>query len=66
VSPSLSRRGFERARALAVDGSYTVIPGAVHAIALRSPWNALLPLPRAARWAELAGERIASYAGAAP
>lgn len=65
VSPSLSRRGFERAQALAVDGSYTIIPGAVHAVALRSPWNALLPLPRAARWAELAGERIASYVRAA-
>jgi pimeloyl-ACP methyl ester carboxylesterase len=61
VSPALSRRGFERARRLDVEGSYTLIPGAVHAVALRSPWNALVPLPRAGRWVELARERIARY-----
>jgi dienelactone hydrolase len=61
VSPSLSRRGFERASRLDVEGSYTLIPGAVHAVALRSPWNGLVPLPRADRWAELAAERIAPY-----
>src|SRR5581483_6900631 len=37
VSPVLSRRGFERARADGVLGSYELIPGALHAIALRSP-----------------------------
>ena len=62
VSPSLSRRGFERARRLDVAGSYTLIPGAVHAVALRSPWNRLVPLPRAARWVELAHDRITGYA----
>ena len=36
-SASLSRRGFERARALGVPGSYTLIPGGVHGLALRSP-----------------------------
>lgn len=61
VSPSLSRRGFSRAQRLAVDGSYTLIPGAVHAVALRAPWGALVPLPRSARWAELARERIVAY-----
>jgi pimeloyl-ACP methyl ester carboxylesterase len=61
VSPSLSRRGFERARGLDVQGSYLLIPGAVHAVALRSPWNGLVPLPRAARWVQLAQERIARY-----
>ena len=61
VSPSLSRRGFERARRLDVEGSYTLIPGAVHAVALRPPWPGLLPLPRAGRWAELAAEQIAAY-----
>jgi dienelactone hydrolase len=60
VSPSLSRRGFERARELGVDGSYTVIPGAVHAISLRSPSGRPLPLPRARRWAELAAARVAA------
>ena len=64
VSPSLSRRGFERARRLGVEGSYTLIPGAVHAVALRSPLNRLVPLPRAARWVELARDRIAASAAA--
>jgi pimeloyl-ACP methyl ester carboxylesterase len=53
VSPDNSRRGFERARALGVEGSYTIIPGAVHGVALRAHWGAPIPLPRAARWAEL-------------
>ena len=57
VSPELARRGFDRARALGVDGEFTVISGAVHGVALRSPWGALVPLPRASRWLELvAGE----------
>jgi pimeloyl-ACP methyl ester carboxylesterase len=58
VSPSISRRGFERARRLGVEGSYTLIPGAVHAIALRRPGGEPIPLPRAARWAELTAARL--------
>lgn len=61
VSPSISRRGYERARQLGVEGSYTVIPGAVHAIALRSPWGGLVALPRAARWGELAAGAIGRF-----
>lgn len=64
VSPTLSRRGFERARQLGVEGSYELIPGAVHGIALRSPLG-VVPLPRAGRWAELAADRIGRWAGAA-
>jgi dienelactone hydrolase len=64
VSPTSSRRGFERARALGVDGSYELIPGAVHGLALRSPLG-VVPLPRAGRWARLAGDRIARWAEAA-
>lgn len=57
VSPSNSRRGFERARARGIEASYTLIPGAVHGIAVRTPWGSLVPLPKAKRWAELvAGE----------
>lgn len=52
VSPASSRRGFERARALGAEGSYTIIPGALHAIALRAHWGAPIPLPGARRWAE--------------
>jgi pimeloyl-ACP methyl ester carboxylesterase len=57
VNPSSSRRGFERVRARGVEGSYALIPGAVHGIAVRGPWGSPVPLPRARRWAELvAGE----------
>jgi dienelactone hydrolase len=61
VSPALSRRGFERARRLGVDGSYTLIRGAVHGIALRSPSGGLVPLPRAVRWVTLASAVIARF-----
>ena len=53
VSPALSRRGFERAQALGVPGSYTLIRGGVHGVALRSPGGQLVPLPRAAESARL-------------
>ena len=61
VSPTISRRGFERATKLGVEGSYTVIPGAVHGLALRAPWGSLLPLPRAGRWAELASDHLRRF-----
>ena len=64
VSPSISRRGFKRARALGVEGTYTVIPGAVHGIALRRRSGKLVTLPRAARWAELAAADVARFRGA--
>jgi dienelactone hydrolase len=49
VSPAGSRRGFERAQALGVPGTYTLIRGALHAIALRA--GRPVPLPRAGAWA---------------
>ena len=58
VSPSSSRRGFERARALGVEGSYTVIPGALHGIAVRTPWGRTVALPRAGRWAALVSAEL--------
>ncbi len=58
VSPASSRRGFERARARGVEGSYELIPRALHPIAVRAPWGAALPAPRAARWAELVGGEL--------
>ena len=61
VSPASSRQGFERARKLGVSGSYTVIPGAVHGMALRAPWGSLVPLPRAGRWAELVANELRAY-----
>jgi pimeloyl-ACP methyl ester carboxylesterase len=63
VSPASSRRGFERARAEGVEGSYELIPRALHPIAVRAPWGAALPAPRAGRWAELVGEELARFQG---
>lgn len=48
VSPAGSRRGFERAQALGVPGTYTLVRGALHAIALRA--GRPVPLPRAKIW----------------
>jgi dienelactone hydrolase len=50
VSPANSLRGFERAQALGVPGTYTLIRGALHAIALRA--GRPVPLPRARVWAQ--------------
>jgi pimeloyl-ACP methyl ester carboxylesterase len=63
VSPASSRRAFERARRLGVEGSYRLIPGALHGVALRAPLG-VLPLPRAGRWADLASERIEAWTAA--
>jgi pimeloyl-ACP methyl ester carboxylesterase len=65
VSPSVSRRGFERARAVGAEGTSTVIPGAVHGLALRAPWGDLVRLPRAGRWAELVEQELRLFADAA-
>ena len=61
VSPSSSRRGFERALAAGAKGSYMTIPGAVHGTALRTPGGTVLPLPRAGRWAELVGDEFRRF-----
>jgi len=61
VSPSSSRRGFERAIAAGADGTYTTIPGAVHGLALRGPNGRVVPLPRACRWADLVGAELARF-----
>jgi pimeloyl-ACP methyl ester carboxylesterase len=64
VSPASSRRGFERARALGVEGDYTLIPGAVHGVALRAHWGRALPLPRAGMWARLVADELARFQSA--
>ena len=69
VSPQSSRRGFERAQALGVEGSYALVPGALHGAALRMHWGRAVPLPRAKRWAELVAARLSRWseeAGDAP
>ena len=62
VSAESSRRGFERALAAGAEGEYTEIAGAVHGLALRSPWGRIVPLPRAGRWAQLAADEVARFA----
>jgi pimeloyl-ACP methyl ester carboxylesterase len=64
VSPTSSRRGFERARALGVDGDYTLISGAVHGVALRAHWGRPVPLPRAGTWARLVADELARFQSA--
>jgi pimeloyl-ACP methyl ester carboxylesterase len=64
VSAVSSRRGFERARALGVEGSYTVIPRGLHGAALRRGSGALLRLPQASAWVERVGERIEAFQAA--
>jgi len=61
VSPSSSRRGYERARSLGVAGDYTLITGALHAIALRISGDTLLPLPRAGTWARLVAAELERF-----
>jgi alpha-beta hydrolase superfamily lysophospholipase len=61
VRPELSLRGYERARTRGVDAERTVIEGAIHPIALRAPWGATVPMPRAARWAELVGRELERF-----
>ena len=61
VSSSHSRKGFDRARERGAEGSYTLVPGAVHGIALRSPWGKLVTLPKAHRWADLVEEELRRF-----
>ena len=60
VSPASSRRGFERARALGAAGSYELIPGALHGIALRAHWGQPVPLPRAVAWERRVAAQLAA------
>lgn len=62
VSAAASRLGFARALEAGARGEYTVIAGGVHGLALRAGNGALVPLPRARRWAELAAAEVRSFA----
>ena len=52
VSPSSSLAGFERAQALGVEGTYTLIPGGLHGCAVRARSGRLVRLPRWRHWVE--------------
>lgn len=64
VSAAHSRKGFDRARERGAEGRYVLVPGALHGIALRSPWGTLVPLPKARRWAEVVEDELRRFAGA--
>jgi pimeloyl-ACP methyl ester carboxylesterase len=61
VNPSNSRRGYERAKARGIEASYTLIPGALHGIAVRGPWGKPIPLPRARAWAGYAASAVENW-----
>ncbi|HZD87585.1 MAG TPA: hypothetical protein VE088_06230 [Gaiellaceae bacterium] len=61
VSPTSSRRGFERARALGVAGRYELIPGALHGIAVRVHRGRPVPLPRASAWERRVAAQLAAF-----
>jgi pimeloyl-ACP methyl ester carboxylesterase len=63
VSASLSRRGFERVLELGGEGSYTLIRGGVHGLAVRGPGGRLVPLPRASTWTRLVAAQLGDFAG---
>jgi len=58
VSPTSSRRGFERAQRLGVEGSYTLIPRGLHGAALRRGSGSIFKLPRAHAWVDGVRERL--------
>ena len=62
VAPSSSRRGFERARELGVPGTYELIPGALHGIAVRARNGRPIPLPRAKAWLRGVEAHLAAWA----
>jgi dienelactone hydrolase len=65
VSPSSSRAGYERARAVGADGTYTVIPRGLHGAAIRSPSGRLVRLPRWRAWVEHVGVALDRFRAAA-
>ncbi len=52
ISPASSRAGFERARALGVEGSYELVRGGLHGCAVRAPSGRLVRLPRWRAWVD--------------
>ena len=61
VSAASSRRGYERARSLGVEGEYSLVPGALHGVALRAGREHLIPLPRAGAWARHVGTELERF-----
>ena len=62
VSAASSRAGFERARALGVEGTYTLLGRALHGAAVRRPSGALVRLPRWRAWVTCVDEALDRFA----
>jgi dienelactone hydrolase len=62
VSPNNSRAGYERAKARGVEATYTIIPGALHGVAVRGPWGRPVPLPRARAWLSYVASAVEAWA----
>ena len=62
VSPASSRAGFERLLRDGTTGTYTLIAGGVHAIAVRAPWGSVVGLPRAGSWARHVADALTTRA----
>jgi dienelactone hydrolase len=62
VNPSNSRSGYERAKARGIDATYTLIPGALHGIAVRAPRGTTVPLPRARAWSRYVASAVETWA----
>lgn len=58
VSAASSKRGFARARALGIEGSYTLIARGLHGAALRRGSGAVVRLPRAQAWIDGVAARL--------
>ena len=65
VSPGSSRRGFERARALGAEGTYTILDRALHGAAVRRRSGELVRLPRWRAWVEHVHGSLERFAAAA-
>ncbi len=62
VSPASSRAGFERARALGVEGTYALLDRALHGAAVRSRSGELVRLPRWRAWVTCVDEALTRFA----
>ena len=61
VSAASSKRGFERAQALGIEGTYTLIPRGLHGAAVRRRSGKIQRLPRAGAWVAGVEQHLARF-----
>ena len=66
VSPASSRKGFRRAEALGVAGTYTLLDRGLHGAAVRRRSGALVRLPRWRAWVEHVDRALVRFAADVP